>query len=93
MKSDIGIAKNYLIEKEIKELERIYMSHNLAHGGHKVLRWMFTNVVAIKDAAENVKFDKAKSTQKIDGMQALAMAVGRAIAAVKPEEKFQIFVV
>lgn len=77
----------------IKELERIYMSHNLAHGGHKVLRWMFTNVVAVKDPAENVKFDKAKSTQKIDGMQALAMAIGRAIAAVERAKTFQMFVV
>lgn len=70
-----------------KELERLYMSHQIAHGGHKVLRWMATNVVATKDAAENIKFDRAKSTQKIDGMVALAMALGRAIVGPGPEEK------
>lgn len=64
----------------IKELERMYMSHRITHGGHKVLRWMASNVVGVKDAADNVKFDKSKSTQKIDGMVALAMAIGRATA-------------
>jgi phage terminase large subunit-like protein len=64
----------------IKELERLYMSHRLAHGGHKVLRWMASSVVATRDPADNVKFDRAKSTQKIDGMVATAMALGRAIA-------------
>lgn len=72
----------------IKELERMYMSHRLAHGGHKVLRWMASNVVAVRDAAENVKFDKDKSTQKIDGMQALAMAIGRAIVSEPTEKSF-----
>ena len=69
----------------IKELERLYCSHRLAHGGHKVLRWMASNVVAVRDAAENVKYDKEKSTQKIDGMVALAMALGRAMATREPE--------
>lgn len=63
-----------------KELERLYMSHRLAHGGHKVLRWMASNVVATKDAADNIKFDRAKVKNKIDAMVALAMALGRAIA-------------
>lgn len=64
-----------------KEVERLYMSHRLAHGGHPVLRWMATNVVATKDPAGNVKFDRAKSTNKIDGMVSLAMAMGRAVVA------------
>jgi phage terminase large subunit-like protein len=76
----------------IKELERLYMSHRVAHGGHKVLRWMATNVVATKDAAENIKFDRAKSTQKIDGMQAVAMALGRAIAQHEGDTADQGFV-
>lgn len=77
----VGFGQGYAsMSAPIKELERIYMSHRLAHGGHKVLRWMASNVVATKDAAENIKFDREKSTQKIDGMVALAMAIGRAMA-------------
>ncbi len=64
-----------------KEIERLYMSHQLAHGGHRVLRWMASNVVATKDPAGNIKFDRSRSTNKIDGMVALAMAMGRAVVA------------
>lgn len=63
----------------IKELERIYGSHKLAHGGHPVLRWMASNVVAVQDPAGNKKYDRAASRQKIDGMVATVMAIGRAI--------------
>lgn len=69
-----------------KEVERLYMSHRLAHGGHKVLRWMASNVVATKDAAENIKYDREKSTQKIDGMVSLAMSISVAIAPQEEEE-------
>ena len=84
----VGFGQGYgSMSGPVKELERLYMKHCLAHGGHKVLRWMATNVVATKDAAENIKFDRAKSTEKIDGMVGLAMALGRAIAGGKTAEK------
>lgn len=77
----VGFGQGYgSMSAPIKELERLYMGHRLAHGGNKVLRWMATNVVATRDPADNVKFDRARSTQKIDGMVAAAMALGRAIA-------------
>jgi phage terminase large subunit-like protein len=61
-----------------KELERLILSGKLAHGGHPVLTWMAGNAVASKDAADNTKLDKAKSTEKIDGMIALIMGLDRA---------------
>lgn len=61
-----------------KELERLIGSGKLAHGGHPVLTWMAGNVVASKDAAGNIKPDKAKSTEKIDGIVALIMGLDRA---------------
>ncbi|ATA54574.1 phage terminase small subunit P27 family [Variovorax boronicumulans] len=83
----VGFGQGYAsMSGPIKELERLYMGHQFAHGGHKVLRWMATNVVATKDAAENIKFDRARSTEKIDGMQSTAMALGRAIAPHEEEE-------
>lgn len=61
-----------------KELERLIGAGRLAHGGQPVLTWMAGNVVASKDAAGNIKPDKAKSTEKIDGIVALIMALDRA---------------
>lgn len=61
-----------------KELERLIGGGGIAHGGQPVLTWMAGNVVASKDAAGNIKPDKARSTEKIDGVVALIMALDRA---------------
>ncbi len=63
-----------------KELEKRLLGKEIAHGGHPVLRWMASNVAAEQDAAGNIKPSKAKSTERIDGIVAGVMALGRLIA-------------
>ena len=65
----------------MKELEAKVLSEQVAHGGHPVLRWNVLNCVARMDANGNVRPDKEKSREKIDGLVALIMGLGRAIAA------------
>jgi len=60
-----------------KALEKMVIGVECMHDGNPVLRWMFSNVAIEKDSADNMKFSKKKSTEKIDGMVALAMAIGR----------------
>ena len=60
-----------------KELYKLVLETKIAHNGHKVLRWMMDNIAAKTDAAGNVKFDKEKSSEKIDGAVALVMALDR----------------
>lgn len=62
-----------------KDLEAKVLSHRLKHGKNPVLRWMCDNLVVRTDPAGNIKPDKEKSTQKIDGMVALIMALDRAV--------------
>ena len=62
-----------------KELMKLVMEKKLAHGGHPVLRWMMDNIYIKTDPAGNIKADKAKSTEKIDGAVATIMALDRAI--------------
>jgi len=62
-----------------KELERLVLDGKISHGGHPVLRWMASNVTAQQDPAGNIKPAKDKSTEKIDGIVALIMALGRAM--------------
>ncbi len=62
-----------------KELLRLTIDGKLAHGGNPVLRWMADNVVVRQDPAGNVKPDKAKSKENIDGIVALIMGLDRAI--------------
>lgn len=61
-------------------LEAEMMNNRLRHGGNPVLTWCAANAIAVRDPAENRKLDKAKSTGRIDGIVALAMAMGRAMA-------------
>ena len=61
----------------VKNLEIVIRANGLDHGGNDLLRWMCSNIQVKKDPAENIKFDKAKSSDKIDGMVALAMAMGQ----------------
>lgn len=58
-----------------KEFEARILNRTLAHGGHPVLRWMADNVMIVRDSNDNIKPDKAKSRQKIDGVIAAIMAV------------------
>ena len=62
-----------------KELMKLVLEEKIAHGGHPVLRWMVDNVTIRSDPAGNIKADKEKSTEKIDGAIATIMALDRAI--------------
>lgn len=66
-----------------KECERLVLDGKLRHGGHEVLRWMAANVAVETDPAGNLKPSKKKSTERIDGIVATIMAIGRAM--VRPE--------
>lgn len=62
-----------------KELMKLTLEERIAHGGHPVLRWMMDNIFIRTDPAGNIKPDKEKSTEKIDGAVATIMALDRAI--------------
>lgn len=62
-----------------KELMKLTLEEKLAHSGHPVLRWMMDNIFIRTDPAGNIKPDKEKSTEKIDGAVATIMALDRAI--------------
>ena len=62
-----------------KELMNLVLSNKLKHDGHPVLRWMMDNIAIKNDEAGNIKMDKAKSIEKIDGAVATVMALDRAL--------------
>jgi phage terminase large subunit-like protein len=63
----------------MKELERLVASHKIAHGNNPVLTWMADNLIARTDPAGNIKPDKQKSKEKIDGIVALLMGLDRGL--------------
>jgi phage terminase large subunit-like protein len=60
----------------LRELESLLLANKLRHGAHPVLTMCAANAVTTSDPAGNRKLNKAKATGRIDGMVALAMAVG-----------------
>ena len=63
-----------------KQFEEIVLGRKFNHGGNPILRWMNSNVAIQQDPAGNKKPDKARSRDKIDGIVAGLMALGRATA-------------
>lgn len=72
----------------IRSLEERLLAGRLRHGNHPVLTMCAANAVVVKDPAENRKFTKAKASGRIDGMVALAMAIGVMPDAVETETSY-----
>ncbi len=68
-----------------KEFEKQVLNQELNHGGDPVLRWMASNVMLKEDAAGNIKVDKSKSKEKVDGIIASVMAMGEMMTDLKEE--------
>lgn len=72
-----------------QEFEKLILSGGVAHGGHPILRWMASVVAAELDGTERVKPSKKKSKDRIDGIVATIMLIGRMIVA--PEQKESVY--
>jgi phage terminase large subunit-like protein len=58
-----------------KALEKAVLERTLRHDGHPILRWNVGNAAVDTDNAGNIQPSKAKSTERIDGVYALVMAL------------------
>ena len=72
------------MSSSLRDLEQCLIENQLAHGNHPVLSMCVANTVIVLDDAGNRKPSKRKSTGWIDGLVALAMAIGAAPLQVKP---------
>ena len=76
----VEVSQNFgYMNDPSKEIERLLLARKLRHGGNPVLAWNASNVAVKQDPSGNIRPDKEKSTEKIDGMVALIMAEGRAM--------------
>ena len=96
MKTKFGPYTDKLVEYQqsirymsvpTKDLEGRVLKHELNFLGSPVIRWMFRNVVIWKDPNANIKLNKAKSRNKIDGVVALADAIGGWLNVTNGEKK------
>jgi len=85
----VGFGQGYgSMSAPAKQLENLVLSGRVRHGGHPVLSWMAANVAVQSDHQGNIKPSKAKSTERIDGIVSLVMALGiHATATAKPADQ------
>ena len=69
-----------------KELEKLVLKHQLNHLNNPVLRWQCENIQLQTDPAGNIKINKQKSSEKVDGIVALVMALGEMMTDENPGE-------
>jgi phage terminase large subunit-like protein len=74
------------MNKSIETLEDLLMNGRIRHGNHPILSWCANNVRIAYDEHKNRKFNKKKSTGRIDGIVAMAMALDGAQGQVKTEQ-------
>lgn len=67
-----------------KTYEKLVKQARLRHNNDPILKWMVPNAVAVVDGNENIKLKKNKSKDRIDGLIADIMAVGRLMIAPEP---------
>jgi len=60
----------------IQELEKAIYDGNIIIDENPCLEWMFQNIVIARDSNDNVKFEKNKDKDAIDGCISLAEAIG-----------------
>ena len=87
----VGFGQGYgSLSSPSKQLEALVVSAKLLHN-NPVLDWQAGNVAIQQDHAGNIKPSKQKSTERIDGMVALVMALGiAATAKAAPELNWDI---
>ena len=69
----------------VNELETMVAYRKLRHPANPVLTMCAANAITVRDPADNRKLDKSKSTGRIDGLVALAMAARAGAAAPAPQ--------
>src|SRR5499427_4245292 len=72
----------------LRDLEQVLLEGQIAHGDHPVLSMCAANTVIAVDDAGNRKPSKKRSVGRIDGMVALAMAIG--VAPLKAERVIDV---
>lgn len=72
-----GFGMGYIsMGSPTQEMERLIVAGDMQHNKCPILTWNFSNCIVSKDPAGNLKPDKAKSIERIDGAVASIIALG-----------------
>lgn len=78
--------QGFQLNEALRFLSDIVVERRLCHGGDPILGWMAANTVVKHGRHGEIRPDKEKAPDKIDGIVALVMAIAGAISQAGPEE-------
>lgn len=82
-KQGLGVGFMYqryeTLSPPTKEWERLIMQGRYRHGNNPVMTWMFNNIAIARDPNDNIKIDKKRSFEKVDGPVSAVMALSSAM--------------
>lgn len=74
----------------IKSFEKLVAEDKIIHPGNSVMSWMMGNALIIRDGNDNIRVDRGKSTDKVDGVLATMDALGVYSRDMANEEQYFI---
>lgn len=87
----VGLAgATHEMERRIIATTREGAAPQILHAGDAVTRWCLSNVLIFKDSSGNPKPDKARSSEKIDGVSALVNALTLMIEGERKDNKKKV---
>jgi phage terminase large subunit-like protein len=69
--------------------EELVLENRLKHDNDPILRWMVSNAVIVRDGNENIKIVKDRCPDRVDGVVAACMAIGRLM--LEPPEPVSVY--
>jgi len=87
----IKIRQGISLTASNKQIEILAIQGKLNHGNNAVLNWMCSNVVIDTDSNDNYKIDKKMSTEKVDGIVAMSMALKLAMLDIEEKEDENVY--
>lgn len=76
----VDMPQGFFLNEALRKLSDLVATGNLAHGHNPILTVMASNAVVRHGRNKEIRLDKDKAAEKIDGIAALTMALARAIA-------------
>lgn len=89
----VPILQGFALDEAIKRLLALITSGDLCHGDHKVLSWMASNFVTLKNAINQRRVAKERAPEKIDGIAAIVIGIEGALVRRErvPEPEFAMY--
>jgi phage terminase large subunit-like protein len=76
----VDTPQGFQLNEALNKLTKLVVDGDLCHGNNPILTLMASNAVVRHGRDKQIRLDKEKSADKIDGMSALAMALARVVA-------------